>query len=354
MWPFKRKAEPETRDYTTAFIDRILTQAGVKGESANVAATAAAVAAAGAYARAFAAATVEPDAARTGLTPPVMGEVGASLILYGESVWAIDRSADATMLTRASSWDIQGGPSPKTWQYALELPGPSASATRKAGASGVLHFRINCDPSQPHKGRPAIGMAGLTASTLAEAERQLSEELSSAVGRLIPAPIDQLASEVDDPLEKLQATLRELKGRSALVPSMAKDWGGGMGGNQTDWTSRRLGADPPSAIVSLRTEVHNAVLSSAGVPPMLFAANSQANASREALRQFLHLSVAPIARVIEYEATDKLMRGAVKLDFAALQASDVQGRARAFQSMVGGGMDVAKAAALSGLLVGDD
>jgi len=31
-------------------------------------------------------------------------------------------------------------------------------------------------------------------------------------------------------------------------------------------------------------------------------------------------------------------------------ASDISGRARAFQSVVGGGMDVSKAAALSGLL----
>ena len=37
------------------------------------------------------------------------------------------------------------------------------------------------------------------------------------------------------------------------------------------------------------------------------------------------------------------------LNFDALFAADLSGRARAFQSMVGGGMDVAKAAALSGL-----
>ena len=40
----------------------------------------------------------------------------------------------------------------------------------------------------------------------------------------------------------------------------------------------------------------------------------------------------------------------VTLSFDALYASDITGRARAFQSMVGGGMDVAKAAALSGLM----
>ncbi len=39
------------------------------------------------------------------------------------------------------------------------------------------------------------------------------------------------------------------------------------------------------------------------------------------------------------------------MDASNLAASDVQGRARAFQSMVGGGMDIAKAAGLAGLLV---
>ena len=43
----------------------------------------------------------------------------------------------------------------------------------------------------------------------------------------------------------------------------------------------------------------------------------------------------------------------VTLGWDALMASDVQGRARAFQSMVGGGMDVARAAGLSGLLSED-
>ncbi|MCY4511315.1 MAG: hypothetical protein OXG35_30780 [Acidobacteria bacterium] len=37
-----------------------------------------------------------------------------------------------------------------------------------------------------------------------------------------------------------------------------------------------------------------------------------------------------------------------------LFAADLAGRARAFQSMVGGGMDPGKAAGLAGLMTGDD
>jgi len=42
---------------------------------------------------------------------------------------------------------------------------------------------------------------------------------------------------------------------------------------------------------------------------------------------------------------------AITLDWEELRASDIQGSARAFQSMVGGGMPIERAAALSGLLV---
>lgn len=40
----------------------------------------------------------------------------------------------------------------------------------------------------------------------------------------------------------------------------------------------------------------------------------------------------------------------VSFSFDRLFASDLQGRARAFQSMVGGGMDPGKAAGLAGLM----
>ena len=39
---------------------------------------------------------------------------------------------------------------------------------------------------------------------------------------------------------------------------------------------------------------------------------------------------------------------------AGTKASDLSGRARAFQSMVGGGMDVKQAVSIAGLMVEDD
>ena len=43
----------------------------------------------------------------------------------------------------------------------------------------------------------------------------------------------------------------------------------------------------------------------------------------------------------------------VSINWDELRASDLSGRARAFQSMVGGGMPVADAVAIAGLMVDD-
>ena len=44
----------------------------------------------------------------------------------------------------------------------------------------------------------------------------------------------------------------------------------------------------------------------------------------------------------------------MQIDFTALGAGDTVSRARALKSMVGAGMDLTKAMALSGLMIADD
>ena len=59
--------------------------------------------------------------------------------------------------------------------------------------------------------------------------------------------------------------------------------------------------------------------------------------------------IAPLGRQVENELRVKLDEPGLRLIWDELRASDLAGRARAFQSMVTAGMDVGKAAALSGL-----
>ena len=86
------------------------------------------------------------------------------------------------------------------------------------------------------------------------------------------------------------------------------------------------------------------------MPVALVAGSSQSAALRESFRIFLHASVAPIARIVEAELRSKMAAPDLTLSFDALFASDLSGRARAFQSMVGGGLSLAKAARLAGLM----
>ena len=264
----------------------------------------------------------------------------------------IDVTAGRVRLYRAASWDIEGGPFEQ--RYRVTIPGPTRQRDFSVPGETILHARVNCSVIAPFKGRSPLETSGFSASALANAERQISEELSGSVGRLIPAPLDQLAkppgdtSSSPDPLDELEASLANLKGRSALVPSMSGGWKDTQGGNVGDWRSVRIGADVPASVVELRKDGYMQMLSAAGVPPGIFAAE-EATGLREALRQFLHTTISPLARILETEASEKLGVPVV-FDFTALHASDVQGRARAFKSMVDGGMALADAAAASGIL----
>ena len=60
----------------------------------------------------------------------------------------------------------------------------------------------------------------------------------------------------------------------------------------------------------------------------------------------------PPASLVESELQEKL-EDTVTLSWQELRASDLSGRARAFKSMVGGGMAVAEAVSVAGLMVED-
>ena len=90
-----------------------------------------------------------------------------------------------------------------------------------------------------------------------------------------------------------------------------------------------------------------------GIAPVLFDSKAPGGSLREAWREFLHGSIAPVGQIVAQELSEKL-GVAIVLGFDRLFASDLSGRARAFQSMVGGGMDPARAAGLAGLMATED
>ena len=93
-------------------------------------------------------------------------------------------------------------------------------------------------------------------------------------------------------------------------------------------------------------------MSACGFNPALFQAGDAASL-REAWRLGLFGVIAPLGRLVQSEIMEKLDSG-VSLSWQELRASDLSGRARAFQSMVGGGMDVSQAVAVAGLMAPDE
>ena len=346
MWPFTSKTEVRQSDYTDAVVRAILNGADGTGTNADYRDTAAAQVGALMIARALAAARIEgAEETRTGLNGATLHDIGWCLTLDGEAVYVIEVSGAAVVsLVPVASHDIEGGPDPATWRYHCVIAGPTRTLEASYPAEAIFHPRINQRPSEPHKGRSPIALAMDTARLAGGLERQLANESNVPSGHVLPAPLDSIG---DEALADIRADLKKLKGRTALVPSMAGGWGEGRSNAPSDWNPKRLGFNPPEALATIRGSVFQHVLSLAGVPPALFG-DGRAEGKREALRQFLHVTLEPLARVIEREARDKLATS-LTFDFTALAATDVQGRARAFKSLVDAGMTVEQATEATGM-----
>lgn len=152
---------------------------------------------------------------------------------------------------------------------------------------------------------------------------------------------------------KFQTQLRGLKGKLGLVDSEAGNWDAGSANAPAgEWQPRRLGAAPPESLVSLRSDVQNAIVAVCGLPSSVLG-NADGSLAREQLRQFLHVAI-QLASLILASQIEAVLEVRPVFDFTAMAASDIAGRARAFGSLVAAGMPLDKAAAVSGVLVNND
>ena len=335
-----RRETRADQNYTDVVLQSML--AAASGEVAN-GLTAGREIAAGHWQRAFSSAAVRPEGVIGDAISPHLGFIGRSLIERGEAIFAVDFD-DGLILLPADGASISGGPNPKTWSYELTLAGPSSTATRRPlRADDVLHLTYAVGARNPWRGISPIEASGTTQKLLDNIELRLAQELGGAVGNVIPVPNVQTSS-------KLQSDLRALKGEIALVESTASNWGAGQSGAPPlDFNVQRVGADPPASIPELRRQVEESILAAAGVPVSALG-GANATAHREAFRQFLHLTIEPVADAVAAQVRAHFEVPDFAFSFDRLFAADLSGRARAFQSMVNGGMDVAKAAALAGLM----
>ena len=347
-WSKRETRAQSSTGYTNLLLSALVSAAKGTTEG-DGAAVAAAEVAAGLWGRCFSGAAVQPagNIARA-LSPSILEMLAREVIRRGDSLFMIDVQGGALSLLPVAHWDIFGGFRPDSWTYQCTLNAPDSTYTVTLPADQVIHVRYGASASQPWKGISPFAACPATSHLAGMIETRLGEEASAAVATLIPIPEGTTTTQT----EVLRDSLANLRGKLALVPSAGGGWGAGdRAAPRTGWRTERLGANPPESLAKLRTDTARHILAAAGVPVELFE-GGEGTSAREAFRRFLHASVAPVARLIEAELSAKL-ETAVSFNFDQLFAADIQGRARAFQSLVGGGMDVSEALAVTGLLAAD-
>ena len=268
--------------------------------------------------------------------------IGRSLIRRGEVLFLLDTSSGNLRLLPAETHDVSGGPDPSTWEYRLTLGGPSRIVTHDyVGADSVLHFRYASDAARPWRGNSPVEVAALAGKLSAETMRALADESSGPIGRLLGIPVDG----DDATVSGLKANIANARGKVALLES--GDWGNAGGDTKVSLKAERFGAEPPQSLVNLADLASKEIYAACGFNAALWG-GSQAASVREAWRLALFGVLSPLGRLVESEMKDKL-DDEVSLSWGELRASDLSGRARAFQSMVGAGMEVERAAGLAGL-----
>jgi len=177
-------------------------------------------------------------------------------------------------------------------------------------------------------------------------EKSVMQEAGASVGYLLPIP----SGGDDSNVSKLKSDLGALEGKIAVIETTRSGWQEGNPNYSRDYELVRFGPQIPETSARMFTIAQEVILAACGYPVQL-SQSADGTAQREAWRRYLHGTVAPLGRLVEESA--RLIGLDIALSFEALFASDIMGRARAFGSLVQGGMDITQAAAISGILSTD-
>ena len=332
--------------YTDALVAALIRQ--VRGRTAGaalVSETGALESAAGLVGRAFMSCEVSGDPMHVAaLSPQIVEMIGRSLLRRGDSVFYLDTS-DGLTLSPAQTHSIDGGPMPSSWTYDLTLAGPGELRTmRPVRAEGVAHFRYGCDVETPWRGNAPLGVARAIGDLVAEATTYLTQESGKPRGAFLATPKDG----EDDTIAELKADAKTAQGALLFVESMSNNWESG-GAPSGDWGVKHFGPSVGAGMVEVAKMARSEALGAIGLNEALFMGADSA-ALREAWRLALFSLIAPLGHLVESELQAKIDPG-ISLSWTELRASDLAGRARAWQSLVKGGMPLPEATQIAGLMV---
>ena len=343
-WPWQRT---ETRaSFTDAVVEALLADAS-DTSTKTAAKTAALEAVAGIYAAAFARAVPDPEI--PALTPACLALIARDLIRRGESIHLIETEG-GLHLRPVGSWDVRGAVAPASWYVRCDLYGPTANVTRIVPHAAVVHCRYSVDPARPWLGVGPMQWATATATLAGRLESGLAKEAGAKPAQLVPIPADGGDGSTADPLAKLKADIAAADGRAVLLETTSSGWDKGTGAApRRDWEQRRIGFDPPAVLAEARRDLIESVANACNVPSVLLDSAAEGTSQREGLRRFAHLGLEPLGAIVAAELAEKLDVPNLRLDFSALMASDLAGRARAFKALTEGGLSRRRAMGLVGL-----
>ena len=344
-WPWQRREVRQS--FTDALTAALLADA--EATTITASATAALEACASLYAMCFAAARIEdaPAPIAAAITPSCLALIARNLIRHGEDVHLIQTGAAGLMLRPVGTWDLRGGPDPAEWYIRANVYGPSATTVHTVMHASAVHCRYAVDPARPWLGLGPLQWASATGSLAGRLEAGLAAEAGASSAQLIPVPQDGGDGGDDDPLANLKADIGRAKGKVLLVETVAAGWTEGKAAApQSDWKQQRIGPAWPEVLNEARRHVAEDVARACGVPSVLLDARAEGTSQREGLRRFAHLALEPLGLIVAEELALKLDAPGLRLDFEALMASDLAGRARAFKGFVEAGLTTEQAAVI--------
>ena len=351
-FPWQRSEHRQSDAYADRIVELIAAHAA-GATTADIKATAAAQFAATLFGAALTMA--EPSRTSAAITPHFMAQAGRALTLDGEWLGLIEIDpARGLSLIPVASHSVAGGMNPASWRYRLTLNTPSGDVERSAPAASVVHLRQNVAPGQPWRGVSPLAAASLTSKLVALLDSGPSDEASFDWGYLIRLP--SLGGDLTPGLfnDHIKDRLAR-KEAAGIGGGGTTEVGRGTGPSRSEagararaeFTAVRYGAAYPAPVVDMRREARLDLLSACGIPVSM-ASTSQPGSGREGLREFLHLSVAPLAELVAAELADKLDLFGLEFDFGRLYASDIQTRSRAAKSLIESGFEPSDVARLIG------
>ena len=291
------------------------------------------------YERALRASTLTSDQP-IAFHPNFLAMTARSLLTNGECVYAIEVINGMVHAYPAQSWSVYGNTAIEDdWFYEIDVATPSYTRRFELPGAGVLHPRIGTTIAEPWRGVPPLARPRLTAQLAADIEMALDLEARIPVGHIIPVPDGARDNEW---WKQFEEDVKNLRGSVAFPETTSTGAGfGEAAAPRRDWQPIEMRPAFDQGIVQARESAAVGIATVFGVPPILLSNRGDGQANREAWRVFVAGAVNPLAKVISEEILAKVGPNAIST--ADLSATDIQGRARAYRSLIDAGMTAEEA-----------